>query len=517
MREAPTRRDGFPRFLDVAFAEPSLVSHETFCFLGETRVVSMSEWDAPTCSQLWRYNLQYFDDLNALGATKRVEEHVYLLEKWLAAALPASHIGWAPYPLSLRVSNWTKWLSKNPDRASPAILLSLAQQADVLEQRLEYHLLGNHLLENARALVLVGAYLAGRDADRWLTTGLHILDIELKEQFLDDGGHFELTPMYQATILWGLLDLIELGMNHPHLEFQRRCPSWKRLFQRGIYWLEVMTHPDQEIAFFNDAAFGIAPSATVLRERAMRMKMDLPRSFSPHRQAAPKLTHLSSSGYARVDWAEAVLITDMARVGPDYIPGHGHADTLSFEFSLKSNRVFVNSGTSCYGTSSERQRQRSTAAHNTVAVDGKDSSEVWAGFRVARRAYPEGACAIVDENHALLACSHSGYLRLRGRVRHERTWICSTGQLQIQDNLHGKFESGTAYLLVHPDWNVTECNDHSAVLHHPDGLSLSVHVQGGELRADAGTWHPRFGDTVSTTRLTTIFSSASVRYSIRWS
>jgi hypothetical protein len=34
-----------------------------------------------------------------------------------------------------------------------------------------------------------------------------------------------------------------------------------------------------------------------------------------------------------------VLILDVAPVGPDYLPGHAHADTLSFELSLFGQRA----------------------------------------------------------------------------------------------------------------------------------------------------------------------------------
>jgi uncharacterized heparinase superfamily protein len=67
----------------------------------------------------------------------------------------------------------------------------------------------------------------------------------------------------------------------------------------------------------------------------------------------------------------AVALLDVAPIGPDYLPGHAPADTLSFELSVFGQRLLVNSGTSCYGASLERLRQRATAAHNTVVVDGE--------------------------------------------------------------------------------------------------------------------------------------------------
>ena len=67
------------------------------------------------------------------------------------------------------------------------------------------------------------------------------------------------------------------------------------------------------------------------------------------------LTKLESSGYSRVDLDNLVTLIDRSNVGPDYLPAHAHADTLSFELSLFGKRVIVNSGTSLYRISQERQ------------------------------------------------------------------------------------------------------------------------------------------------------------------
>ena len=97
---------------------------------------------------------------------------------------------------------------------------------------------------------------------------------------------------------------------------------------------------------------------------------------------------LKDSGYIRISNGSAVALLDVSKIGPDYLPGHAHADSLSFELSIDNQRIMVNSGTSCYGLSIERLKQRGTLSHNTVTVNGENSSEVWGGFRVAKRAYP---------------------------------------------------------------------------------------------------------------------------------
>ncbi len=106
--------------------------------------------------------------------------------------------------------NWIKWFLAGAS-PEPEWLDSLADQVRVLERRLEFHLLGNHLLANAKALVFAGFFFEGPDAQRWLYRGRTILDSELPEQVLPDGGHFERSPMYHAIILEDLLDLENLS------------------------------------------------------------------------------------------------------------------------------------------------------------------------------------------------------------------------------------------------------------------------------------------------------------------
>ena len=57
--------------------------------------------------------------------------------------------------------------------------------------------------------------------------------------------------------------------------------------------------------------------------------------------------------------------------------GHGHNDALSFELWLAGQPVFIDSGTFCYTSDMEaRNLSRSTAAHNTVEIDGREISRI---------------------------------------------------------------------------------------------------------------------------------------------
>lgn len=415
----------------------------------EGQIRASSDWNNPAFGKLWLYNLHYFDDLNSHGGVSRKAEQLLFIKRWIAENPCVTGNGWEPYPTSLRLVNWIKWYSRSGAQEA-SIINSIATQADALSKQLEYHILGNHLFANAKALVFAGCFLQGSYADRYLQLGLRILDREIPEQFLADGAHFELSPMYHATLIWDMCDLVCLAHDCKIPAIQARDNIWKEVISRGIVWLRSMVHPDGEISFFNDATFGIAPSLYQLEQYAEKLGC-LPEQPATQSSEISVIKNVSS-GYITVDINGAHrAVLDLAKVGPEYQPGHAHADTLSYELSLFGQRVLVNSGISQYGQDAERHRQRSTSAHNTLEVDGQNSSEIWAGFRVARRAHPFNVNVSVGETRVVVSGSHNGFQRLKGKVIHWREWIFGKTQLVVTDRLSGSFQSACSRLYFHPD------------------------------------------------------------------
>ena len=337
-----------------------------------------------------------------------------LICSWMEANPASQGVGWDPYPLSRRIVNWIKWVMGG-HRPRPEILRSLASQTEWLGRHVEYHLLGNHLFENAKALTFAGCFF---ESSEWLHKGLNLFEAQIPEQILTDGGHFERSPMYHSLIFEDVLDLVNLGRAYPGL-----LPDWSPVAGRMSGWLKQMLHPDGQIAFFNDSTLGVAPEPRLLFEYAARLGIE-PVSVKP----AP-------SGYIRLENDATVILFDAGPVGPDYQPGHAHADTLSFELSHRGQRLLVNSGISTYQCGAERQWQRGTAAHNTVRVDGCDQSEVWSAFRVARRARPFD---VTTDNRSWAEAAHDGYHRLKAPVTHRRRIELRKDDLVITDTLDGR-------------------------------------------------------------------------------
>ena len=500
----------------------TMLSRDSFEFLGERGdLKEQGAWNDPHKSNLWLYNLHYMDDLNAVGNEFRREAHKNLINRWIVENPPAMGIGWDPYPLSLRIVNLAKWFSRQ-DVVEPTWLKSLGLQAQALYKQLEFHILGNHLFENAKALVFAGTFLDGDEAQKWLKKGLQILDREIPEQFLPDGGHFELSPMYHAILLGDMCDLLNLAGRSGLSVLEERVPGWREVINRSLAWLTDMSHPDGRIAFFNDAAFGIAADTEAIKAYAARLGCKAEQSSLKNSRGDKKilLRWLKNSGYCRVEMSDGnVALLDMARIGPDYLPGHGHADTLSFELSLFGQRVFVNSGTSQYGEDAERQRQRGTAAHNTVIVDGENSSEVWAGFRVARRASPSEPFITEGDDSVVIVASHDGYKRLRGKAIHQRSWTFTTRSLVIHDLITGGFKRAEARFHLHPDVGIDRSHlpDGQLLLLPGSGKMINFNVQGAkDMEVVESTWHPGFGVSVPNIYIFVKFNGHELTTRIEW-
>ena len=444
-----SRREPQERWVDSVQREDAWLGGRRWKLLNQEREIST--WNDPGIEKLWLYHLHYLERPHPETVTAWIEEN------------PAGNgNGWEPYPISRRITSWVKWLLESPleETLRRQVENSLAAQAEWLSQSLEWHLLGNHLLANAKGLVLAGAYFDGPDAWRWLQEGIGILRRELKEQILEDGGHFELSPMYHALLLEDLLDLVNISHLFPQALGEEET-EWRRLAARMLGWLSQMTHPNGQTAYFNDSVHGMAADHVELESYAARLGV--------------KAEHvpLGPSGYIRLEAGDTVVLFDAGPVGPDYQPGHAHCDLLSLEVSYNGQPVITNTGISTYESCPTRLEERRTAAHNTVRVDGAEQSEVWESFRVARRA----RVLHTKVSRCWAEAKHDGYRRLTGGVTHWRRVEVDNEQLKVDDRLEG-----TGFHRVEIFW------------HLAPGANVNVQFGDNIVRLDkTGAWCIEFG------------------------
>ena len=438
-------KEGYPlNLLDGCMSSVSCQpSSKTFTFLNQSHTFEGGiDWNFSKYGKLWAYNLNYFEYLQQEDMTQ--EQGLELIREFIGN-IENNNEGLEPYPISLRSINWIKFLGKHEIR-DDEIDASLYAQYQILFDNLEYHLLGNHLLENGCSL-LFGAYYF-QDEELY-NKAKEMLKEQLEEQILSDGGHFERSTMYHCILLERLLDCYNLIVNNRWGSDGELKGILKEKVKLMFGWLEQMTvqgrpttdnrRPptvSRRLPLLNDGAKGIAPSPDELFEYAERMEVET------------KLVKLSKSGYRRFDTNDTTLICDVGAIGPDHQPGHAHSDTFSFVLYLDGKPVIIDPGISTYENNDRRQLERSTAFHNTVLFENKEQSEIWSAFRVGRRARVN----IQRENETELVASHDGYKPWG--VTHKREWEVEKGQINIKDSLTGKEKaSGIFYLHFSPSFS----------------------------------------------------------------
>jgi hypothetical protein len=380
----------------------------TFLNVKQEFPLSKIDWEFMGEGKLWNYNLNYFEFLFHSSLTrdsgqKLIEDFCYQFN--------SLESGLEPYPLSLRGINWIKFMSIHEIR-NAQIDKCLYQQYQILSKNLEYHILGNHLLENAFSL-LFGAYYF-KNANLY-DVSLKILEEQLEEQILNDGAHFERSPMYHQIILFRVLDSINLLRSNDWKQ-RKLLDLLEEKASKMLCWLECISSTRGDIPMFQDSAIGIAPSTNQLINYANELNI--------HWESNARLLE---SGYRKLKTGALELIANIGEVAPSYQPGHAHADEFNFMLYSQGEPIIVDTGISTYEKNVRRQNERATNAHNCVTLNNKNSSNVWGGFRVAKRAEVK----VFEDKDNLIRAQHNGYAHVGARI--ERSFESDESGVKIID------------------------------------------------------------------------------------
>lgn len=430
---------GFPLTLNEYIDKPeTFIGNSSFCFLNNTEIVH--DWHYKSNTKLWRYNLYYMDYL--LLKNESIENKKEWINSFIIG-ISENEEALESYPIALRCINWIKFISISlpliSEHEKKQWDEALYRQYILLYYAIEYHLLGNHLLEDAFSLLFGGLYFK---ENKFYKKAVHLLKKELNEQILPDGAHYELSPMYHEILLDRLLDCINALKNNICFENQKQITSFmEEKAELMLNWLSNIIYKDGTIPLLNDAAYGIAPDSQELFAYAKRLGI----RWSER--------GLKESGYRKFISDRFEMILDVAHIGPDYIPGHAHADTFSYELRIDGKPFIIDTGISTYEKNTRRQYERETQAHNTVQVAGQSSSKVWGGFRVARRA----KISYLKEENNRITARHNGFKQFG--IEHQRIFELKDTDIIISDSLLPRSDKkGMNAIHLHPDIKILSVN-----------------------------------------------------------
>lgn len=442
---------------------------------------SRDDFAASGFPRLFRYERHYHTELVALASLAAREpqgpwaaEAAALVTAWARACPPGAPDAWEPYPVARRIFSWAEASALAPVLA-PVLAPHLAAHLRFLRGHLERHLLGNHLLCDAAALVAGAAALEGEEAEGLGALGANLLARELHRQILPDGGYAERTAHYHALVLRD--SLLALSFS--------RQRGWPLRIEREVCaqltWLLAVRRDRFRLPCLNDAV----PQARFIAREALGLGMGL--DLLPNTEAGVPFALLPETGWSIVRDDRHELLFEHGPLGPDEQPGHGHSDALSYELIWDGVPVATDSGVTTYEVGSVREFERSARAHSTVTVDGEGPDELWSAFRAGARGDVLGLPSRELEH---------GGRRLRASVRcglrawtHERALLYWPGAaLIVLDRVRGARPGAEilSRLCLDPRWSF------EGALRGP--LPLALQLLRGELAgAASGADRPREG------------------------
>lgn len=327
-----------------------------------------------------------------------------------------------------------------PRAVSEALIQLVAGHCDLIARRpSRFSSAGNHSIAEAAGLVYGGILFPELPAaSRWLRLGIDTLAREVPRQLLEDGGSLEQSFWYQrfvhelATLSLRLLDSVNVSTPALLADRVRRGGQF-----RAAVRLANGASPD-----VGDRDDGVALSF------ALREPAAVP-------AAGISVRTLADSGYSMLTGPADDGLQVLMDHGPLGMPpsaGHGHADGLAVQAWVHGRPLLVDVGTGSYtGDADWRRYFRSTAAHNTVCVDGADQARQRTAFMWSE-AYQ---CVLLRaERHPAtvrVLARHDGYVRRAGAWHVRGVALRADGSVLIWDRV-----DGSGHHTVELNWHTLE-------------------------------------------------------------
>ena len=379
----------------------------------------------------------------------------------------------SPLEAGIRLISWAlvAWLTADEARSSDLFRRGLrdtiyAHQYFIRTFYSKHSSANNHLIGE-----MAGLYIGAvcwpwfRESARWRALAREQLIRALDEQVNADGVGRELATEYQLFILefFVLAGALGHAVGEPF-------PSsyWQRLQEMAAF-LEAVSDRNGHLPLFCDGDSGqviseyasppqrarslrrllrpaaegtVKPTFSDLRARLL-LWGEAPEAFPVKPALQPAAWAYPQGGYYalganRGETDELLVVLDAGALGMPPLYAHGHADALSFWLSYQGQVFLVDPGTfSYYGDDAWRAYFRSTAAHNTIRVDGEDQSLAGGRFLWRQIAACHVSHSESQGTYIMVEGEHDGYQRLADPVTHRRA-ICvrrPTSDVRIVDRL----------------------------------------------------------------------------------
>ena len=357
---------------------------------------------------------------------------------------------------------------------------SLSEHLLYIEANLEFsHLLtSNHYLSDVVGLYCLSVFLDGQDMAAKRQEYRRRVHEEMMKQVYDDGADYEASTGYQVLVT----QLFATALLLMRAERATRVmPAFIERLRMMFRFLNTIASRQGELPHVGDCDDGRVELLVddleqmllfpVVERNSLRIshllglgqrlfgegrgeadeagwhgltetrRIPYPKPFPDPPKVCP-VKLLPNAGIAILEHQSAELLFFAIPNGIFGKGSHTHNDKLSFVFRVGGKEIFCDSGTGCYTRDvATRNRLRSTAAHNTLLVDGLEQNRIFPGpsglFVLGNEATVTPIQQGKDSQSRFLRASHTGYRSLG--VTHTRTIraIEDEAAFAIEDELEG--------------------------------------------------------------------------------
>lgn len=393
---------------------------------------------------------------------QKVESHLNLFWKQSFSTRT-----WSTYGVARRLLSMCHLFQLWPrfdDNTQLNFVQNFYEEACFLGSFLEKDIEGNHLVRDFHALAAVASFFQKCESTRKLSDAYWaILEKDLlkayQKQLLDDGVHFERTPMYHV---WVLLDLLETLAIIKNNKSSFDVSGLEDIAKTMLSSLDNLVHVNDALPMMGDSSRLQTPKIDKIRNYGrLILGEDYPQVSTEYFENAGFCRYQISNS----DELNASLILDCGDYGPTELPAHSHCDLASFEVTVGSQPVIVDSGISEYESGLVRDYFRSTSAHNTLWVPGEEQAEFWGSFRVAE--YPKEFSREYESDDTGTKVTVE-YENHNQRYGHQRTVYQVENRFwTVQDwvtHLNPKNRECYSLLHIHPDCDINYLPDNPDIL-----------------------------------------------------
>lgn len=403
------------------------------------------------------HGFAWLADLRATGndAARQLARH--LIDAWSADHRSWHDVVWRPDVMGRRVASWLDHGEFYGNGADDEFLRarnrSLARQARHLARAVRLGIFGRAPVAALKGSIYALCRL--NPPVRPLERALEKLGAVLDRVILGDGGHVSRNPSILFDVLRDLVDihavLIANGRDIPQ-ELYDALEGIARM-------VRFLRHGDGGLALFNHGGEEDPACVEMALTRAEARGRARSRAHKKMPAAAPH------SGFHRLSAGRSLVLLDAGAPPPPGADLEAHAGTLSFEFSAGRERIVVNCG-AAPGGRAWRAAGRATAAHSTLTVADRNSSDVRADGGLGKRARIIEQERLESDGNIWVTAAHDGYRRRFAIVHRRRIFLAATGEnLRGEDSLTGG--AGQDFALrfhLHPKIRASLAQDARSVL-----------------------------------------------------